>query len=82
MDPECDFDGIRNVGIRDGHLPAVAHQRSSPVTEATKFPQSKGEYHLALRDWVEKGAASEFAMDAEKAVSRSRPRNEAGLKND
>ena len=45
------------------------------MTEAAKFPRSKGEYHLALRDWVKKGPTSEFAMDAEKAVSRSRPRN-------
>lgn len=45
------------------------------IAEAAKLPRSKGEYHLALRDWVEKGAASEFAMDAEKVVERSRPRN-------
>lgn len=48
------------------------------MTEAAKIPKpgSQTAYHEALRDWVEKGADSEFAMSAEKAIERSRPRDE------
>ena len=65
----------------DGKTPNIALPAEVPqrvvemMTEAAKFPQSKGDYHNALRDWVEKGADSDFAMDAEKVIARSRPRN-------
>ena len=65
----------------DSNTPNIEMPKEIPqrvidmMAEAAKLPRSKGEYHEALRDWVEKGAASEFAMDAEKAVDRSRPRN-------
>lgn len=57
-------------------MPAEIPQRViDMMTEAAKFPRGKGEYHEALRDWVKKGAESEFAMSADRAVARSRPRN-------
>jgi len=43
--------------------------------EAAKIPHHGAEYHAALRDWVEKGAASRFALDPDEVVRRSRPRN-------
>jgi len=45
------------------------------MVEAAKIPNHAGEYHAALRDWVEKGAGSEFAMDAATVIARCRPRN-------
>jgi len=44
-------------------------------TEAMRIPSSPEAYHAALRDWVAKGAASEFALTPEQVVNRSRPRD-------
>jgi len=43
--------------------------------EAQKIESEPEAYHQALRDWVAKGDDSEFAMDAETVIARSRPRN-------
>ncbi len=48
---------------------------SQMLEEARKIPNDTGAYHRALRDWVEKGAASRFALSPEQVVERSRPRN-------
>ena len=45
------------------------------LTEAAKIPNNQADYHAALRDWVTLGEASEFAMDAETVIARSRPRD-------
>jgi hypothetical protein len=43
--------------------------------EAMKIPNDAQAYHAALRDWVEKGAQSAYALTPEQVVARSRPRN-------
>ena len=43
--------------------------------EAAKIQQDPEAYHAALRDWVEKGVDSEFALSPEEVVARSRPRD-------
>lgn len=57
-------------------LPDKMPQRMKEMlAEASKIKSQAEQYHAALRDWVEKGAASEFAMSPEKVLARSRPRN-------
>jgi len=43
-------------------------------TEAQKIQSDPEAYDAALRDWVAKGADSEFALSADEVVARSRPR--------
>lgn len=43
--------------------------------EAVKIRNDSDVYHAALRDWVEKGAASRYAMTSEQVIARSRPRS-------
>jgi hypothetical protein len=43
--------------------------------EAMKIRNDSEVYHAALRDWVENGASSQFAMTPEQVVERSRPRS-------
>ena len=45
------------------------------MSEAAKITSDSETYHAALRDWVNKGAASEFALTPEQVVARSRPRD-------
>jgi hypothetical protein len=42
---------------------------------ASQIRSDSETYHAALADWVEKGAASRYAMTPEKVVERSRPRD-------
>ena len=42
-----------------------------------KIPTYPDRYLVALRDWVEHGAASRYALDPEEVVARSRPRTRA-----
>lgn len=43
--------------------------------EAMKIQSDPEAYHAALRDWVAKGSASEFALSPEEVIARSRPRS-------
>ncbi len=43
--------------------------------EAAKIKRNAPAYHAALRDWVERGTASPFALAPEAVVERSRPRD-------
>ncbi len=43
--------------------------------EAVKIQSDPVAYHAALRDWVEKGRESDYALPAEEVVARSRTRN-------
>jgi hypothetical protein len=45
--------------------------------EAAKISADPEAYHAALRDWVDKGAGSEFALTPDQVVARSRPRDES-----
>ncbi len=59
-------------------LPPEAPQRFKDImAEAAKIRRDTQGYHSALRDWVEKGAASRFALSPEEVVARSRPRDAA-----
>lgn len=65
------------VGGTNMEVPSEIPQRMiEMMTEAAKIPNHAAEYHSALRDWVSKGAASDFAMSPEKVIERSRPRDE------
>lgn len=43
--------------------------------EAMKIRHDSAAYHAALRDWVEKGAASKFVLSETEVIARSRPRD-------
>jgi len=59
-------------------LPPDTPQRFVDImAEAAKIKRATQEYHAALRDWVEKGAASRFALSPDEVVARSRPRDNA-----
>lgn len=45
------------------------------LAEAAKIRQDAEAYHAALRDWVELGERSRFALTPEQVIARSRPRN-------
>lgn len=59
-------------------LPADLPQRFVEIrAEAAKIRKDTHAYHAALRDWVERGAASRFALPPDAVVERSRPRDHA-----
>ena len=59
-------------------LPPDLPQRYVEImVEAAKIRKDTQAYHSALRDWVEKGAASRFALSPDEVVARSRPRDDA-----
>jgi hypothetical protein len=45
------------------------------LSEAAKIRQDAEAYHRALRDWVDKGPDSRYALSPEDVVARSRPRD-------
>ena len=45
------------------------------MAEAAKIQSDPEAYHSALRDWVAKGADSEFSLSPQQVVERSRPRS-------
>jgi hypothetical protein len=47
------------------------------MQEASKIRSDAEAYHAALRDWVENGSASRFALCPADVIERSRPRDEA-----
>lgn len=50
------------------------------MQEASKIQTDAEAYHAALRDWVERGAESPYALDPDEVVARSQPRDaEAAL---
>ena len=63
--------------------PRVSLPRDGPprfaemAGEAVKIKRDAQAYHAALRDWVEHGAASRFALSADEVMARSRPRDDA-----
>ena len=59
---------LGSSGMPDGRFKEM-------LEEAVKIPNDAEAYHAALRDWVEKGAASEFALAPDEVVARSRPRS-------
>ena len=55
----------------------VAQRFVDIMSEAAKIRKDAAGYHAALRDWVEHGAASRFALAPDAVVERSRPRDNA-----
>lgn len=55
-------------------LSAAPERLRNMMVEAAKIPSSPEAYHNALRDWVTKGASSEFALSPTAVIARSRPR--------
>lgn len=45
------------------------------MSEAAKIRTDADAYHAALRDWVERGSDSEFALSPDEVVARSQPRD-------
>jgi len=64
---------------RDGpaiDMPAEMPRRFVEIMgEAAKIESDAEAYHAALRDWVAKGSGSEFALDPDTVIARSRPRD-------
>ena len=59
-------------------MPGAVPQRFADImVEAAKIKKDAAGYHAALRDWVEHGAASRFALAPDVVVERSRPRDNA-----
>ena len=59
-------------------MPGEVPQRFVEImAEAAKIKKDAQGYHAALRDWVEHGAASRFALSPTEVVARSRPRDRA-----
>lgn len=59
-------------------VPADAPQRFHDIlAEAAKIKKDAPSYHAALRDWVDHGAASRFALAPDAVVARSRPRDKS-----
>ena len=46
------------------------------MAEAAKISADPEAYHAALKDWVAKGADSQYALTPEQVVARSRPRDQ------
>jgi hypothetical protein len=45
------------------------------MSEAVKIRSDAEQYHAALRDWIDKGSASVYALTPDEVIERSRPRN-------
>ncbi len=58
-----------------GPLDGMPDRFKEMTTEAMKIQRDTEAYHGALRDWVGKGAESQFALSPGKVVERSRPRS-------
>ncbi len=66
-------------GARSGpppELPPETPERlRSMMQEAVKIPDDSKAYHEALKDWVERGHDSPYALASEEVIARSRPRD-------
>ncbi len=61
--------------LKDAEIPeALPDQIREMLTEAKKIRNEPEVYVGALRDWVEFGSASRYALASEEVIKRSRPR--------
>ena len=58
-------------------LSAAPERLVQMMQEAAKIRSDAEGYHAALRDWVENGADSKYALSADEVIARSRPRSES-----
>jgi hypothetical protein len=65
---------IERSPLRDMEIPDGLDERlTRTLAEAKAIPDHSHEYRAAIVDWVEHGAESRFALDADEVVARSRP---------
>ena len=69
--PEGLIESLPKMGRAPG-APKPTEERDPRAMLASG--QDRETYHLALRDWVAKGAASEFAMSPSEVIANSQPR--------
>ena len=69
--PAPPTDAPRAMEIPDELPPRLTEM----MGEAMKIQADPESYHAALRDWVEKGDASAFALSPQEVIARSRPRD-------
>ena len=54
--------------------PEMPERFKAMMGEVVNMPNDTEPYHVALNDWVEKGADSDYALSPEQVIERSRPR--------
>jgi len=59
---------VRSGGELSGRVGAI-------MAEASKIRTDADSYHAALREWVARGAESEYALSPDEVVARSQPRD-------
>ena len=59
----------------DLDMSALPERMQEMMVHAAQIPNDSEAYHAALRDWIEKGSASDFALTPEQVIERSRPRD-------
>jgi len=69
--PQPMVEALEHVAYDDS-IPARVHEM---LAESHKIRLYSEQYIPALRDWIEKGAASEYALAPEEVVRRSQPRD-------
>lgn len=66
---------VPRAGGRAGPTDGLPQRLEEIFTEAQKIRSAPEAYVAALRDWVERGPASVFALGPDEVVARSRPRD-------
>jgi len=61
--------------LREMDVPEGLGRIGEMLTEVKKVQTDPVGYVAAIRDWVEKGAGSEYALTPDEVVARSRPRD-------
>jgi len=65
---------VRRSQVRDIEVTPEMGVMGEFLTEIKRFHADADAYLAALRDWVERGAASRYAMSPDEVVAASRPR--------
>ena len=68
---------IKRSPLRDMEVPEGLGRIGEMLHEVKKIRTDPELYVTAVRDWVERGAESEWALDPDEVVARSRPRSTA-----
>lgn len=64
-------DGAPNIEVP----PEMPDRLKDMMTQAQKINGDPQSYDTALRDWIEKGAQSKYALSPDEVIARSRPRD-------
>lgn len=74
--PPPDSDPNADKGAQEPpDLSAAPERLQQMMVEAAKITSDATAYHEALRDWVTLGSNSQFALNPDEVISRSRPRS-------